>query len=71
MNKEDFNFLVECAVKAPSGHNTQPWKFENSANEIIIHPDFKIMFVSFYFPYLRYNHMLLNELGFIAVRQYS
>jgi hypothetical protein len=41
MNKEDFNFLVECAVKAPSGHNTQPWKFENAANEIIIHPDFK------------------------------
>lgn len=41
MNNENFNFLVECAVKSPSGHNTQPWKFENSANEIIIHPDFK------------------------------
>lgn len=41
MKTEDFTFLVECAIKAPSGHNTQPWKFENIENGIIIHPDFK------------------------------
>ena len=41
MNANDFNLLVECAIKAPSGHNTQPWKFENIDTGIIIHPDFK------------------------------
>jgi len=41
MHTDDFKFLVECAIKAPSGHNTQPWKFENNVNGIIIHPDFK------------------------------
>jgi hypothetical protein len=41
MKTADFKFLVECALKAPSGHNTQPWKFENMNNSIIIHPDFK------------------------------
>jgi len=40
MNTDDFNFFVECAIKAPSGHNTQPWKFENTEYGIIIHPDF-------------------------------
>ncbi len=40
MKTEDFRFLVSCAIKAPSGHNTQPWKFENIDNGIIIHPDF-------------------------------
>jgi len=37
--KFDFNFLVESAIKAPSGHNTQPWMFEQRDNKIIIHPD--------------------------------
>lgn len=32
--------MVECAIKAPSGHNTQPWKFENIDDGIIVHPDF-------------------------------
>lgn len=40
MNTKDFNFLVEFAIKAPSGHNTQPWKFENIQDGVIIHPDF-------------------------------
>lgn len=40
MNTTDFKFLIEYARKAPSGHNTQPWKFENSDDRIIIHPDF-------------------------------
>lgn len=40
MKTDDFKFLVECAIKAPSGHNTQPWKFENIDDGIIIHPDF-------------------------------
>lgn len=41
MNTSDFNFLVESAIKAPSGHNTQPWKFEKTQDGIIIHPDFR------------------------------
>ncbi len=40
MNNDDFYFLLECATKAPSGHNTQPWKFEISQDGIIIRPDF-------------------------------
>ncbi len=40
MKNEDFIYLVENAVKAPSGHNTQPWKFENIEDGIVIHPDF-------------------------------
>lgn len=40
MKTDDFKFLVESAMKAPSGHNTQPWKFENIDDGIIIHPDF-------------------------------
>ena len=40
MNTTDFIFLVECARKAPSGHNTQPWKFEHMDDRILIHPDF-------------------------------
>lgn len=40
MDTNDFNYLVECAIKAPSGHNTQPWKFEKIQDGIIIHPDF-------------------------------
>ncbi len=41
MRTDDFKFLIECAIKAPSGHNTQPWKFENIETGIIIHPDFR------------------------------
>ncbi len=40
MKIEDFIYLVENAIKAPSGHNTQPWKFENIQDGIKIHPDF-------------------------------
>lgn len=32
--------LIESAIKAPSGHNTQPWKFKIVDNTIQIHPDF-------------------------------
>lgn len=38
--KIDYKFLVESAIEAPSGHNTQPWKFENTEEGIVIHPDF-------------------------------
>lgn len=36
----DFYTMVEYAVKAPSGHNTQPWKFRIGENAIDIIPDF-------------------------------
>ncbi|MFN3713411.1 MAG: Acg family FMN-binding oxidoreductase [Alcanivoracaceae bacterium] len=32
--------LIPYAVMAPSGHNTQPWRFEVSAQRIDIFPDF-------------------------------
>ena len=36
----DFEFLVSKAVKAPSGHNTQPWKFRQNESAVEIRPDF-------------------------------
>lgn len=36
----DYLFMVEQAVKAPSGHNTQPWLFKINESDIEIHPDF-------------------------------
>lgn len=36
----NFEFLVAQAVKAPSGHNTQPWKFRQNESAVDIHPDF-------------------------------
>lgn len=36
----DFRFMIEQAIKAPSGHNTQPWLFKENENSIEIHPDF-------------------------------
>lgn len=32
--------LVHYAIMAPSGHNTQPWKFRIQENTISIFPDF-------------------------------
>jgi len=36
----DFEEMVEYAIKAPSGHNTQPWKFFLAEKAIDIYPDF-------------------------------
>ena len=36
----DFIKMIGYATKAPSGHNTQPWKFIISESSIEIHPDF-------------------------------
>lgn len=35
-----FAEMIGYAMKAPSGHNTQPWKFSLSDNSIDIYPDF-------------------------------
>ncbi|MDF1574338.1 MAG: hypothetical protein P1P86_04000 [Bacteroidales bacterium] len=35
MKTDDFKFLVEYAVKALSGHNTQPWKFESTEDGVV------------------------------------
>lgn len=35
----DFLFMIEQAVKAPSGHNTQPWLFRIKETSIEIHPN--------------------------------
>ncbi len=39
--KVPYNELIQNAVKAPSGHNTQPWKFGIGDNTITIYPDYK------------------------------
>lgn len=36
----DYLFMIENAIKAPSGHNTQPWLFKICDSEIDIYPDF-------------------------------
>ncbi len=36
----DFLPMIEQAIKAPSGHNTQPWLFKVNDNSIEIHPNF-------------------------------
>ena len=38
--RADYLFMIEQAVKAPSGHNTQPWKFRIHSDHIDILPDF-------------------------------
>ena len=38
--RTDYLFMIEQAVKAPSGHNTQPWKFIIHSDHIDILPDF-------------------------------
>ncbi len=35
----DFLKMVEYGIKAPSGHNTQPWKFKLSENSIDVYPN--------------------------------
>ncbi len=35
----DFLFMIEQAIKAPSGHNTQPWLFKVNEQSIEIHPN--------------------------------
>lgn len=37
----DFLFLLQQAVKAPSGHNTQPWRFKIKESSIEIYPNFE------------------------------
>ncbi len=36
----DYLFMIENAIKSPSGHNTQPWLFKIYDSEIDIYPDF-------------------------------
>ncbi len=36
----DFRYIAEQAIKAPSGHNTQPWLIKINEDRIEIHPNF-------------------------------
>lgn len=38
--EEKINFLINCAILAPSSHNTQPWKFRIKDGIIEVLPDF-------------------------------
>ena len=44
--RTDYLFMIEQAIKAPSGHNTQPWKFRLFSDHIDILPDFPEHFLS-------------------------
>lgn len=39
LSREMASELVHLATRAPSGHNTQPWRFSYSEDRITIHPD--------------------------------
>ncbi|MBK5192121.1 MAG: hypothetical protein JJE07_02730 [Flavobacteriaceae bacterium] len=41
MKKQDLINLIKYAIKAPSGHNSQPWKFKLEENSITIFPDYE------------------------------
>ncbi len=49
--KTDFLRMIEYATKAPSGHNTQPWKFKIQENCIEVYPD-----LNQELPVVDYNH---------------
>ncbi|GAA4460455.1 nitroreductase family protein [Nibrella saemangeumensis] len=38
--EKHLQLIIENAIKAPSGHNTQPWKFKVDEDHITIRPDF-------------------------------
>lgn len=38
--KNKFKEIIHYATLAPSGHNTQPWKFSVKNNSILIYPDY-------------------------------
>ena len=38
--QEQFLFLIRYAVLAPSSHNTQPWKFQVTADGIAVYADY-------------------------------
>ena len=40
MNSDQLSSLVSAATRKPSGHNTQPWHFTATGDEIIISPDY-------------------------------
>lgn len=39
--KIPYKELIQNTIKAPSGHNTQPWKFRIKDDAIIIYPDYE------------------------------
>lgn len=39
-HNHDFAFMIEQALKAPSGHNSQPWFFKLTEKGICIYPDY-------------------------------
>ena len=40
MNSDQLKSLISAATRAPSGHNTQPWHFTATGDEIVISPDY-------------------------------
>jgi len=44
MKDQDLINLIQYAIKAPSVHNSQPWKFKVEKNSITIFPDYERIF---------------------------
>jgi hypothetical protein len=44
MKNQDLIKLIKYAIKAPSVHNSQPWKFKVEENSITIFPDYERIF---------------------------
>lgn len=62
MTEDTYLKIIKYAVKAPSGHNTQPWKFRIENNSILILPDFARVGYSNVFPMLgQYDQIIRFE----------
>ena len=40
--RTDYLFMIEQAIKAPSGHNTQPWRFRLFSDHIDLRLNFQV-----------------------------
>jgi nitroreductase len=66
----DIDVVLECAVLAPSVHNTQPWRFETDGDTVVIRAD-RDRQLGYLDPSARQLHLSCGaaiELGYLAAR---